>query len=76
MDGNPNKCETTPAWTPPLKDWINIHIEQNQGSNGKYYLRLYLNDSHSFTMDFTDTPVTYNSVSFFTGKGSDDRSLV
>ena len=44
IDGTPNKCQATPAdlWNPPLNQLINIHIEQNKDTNGKYYLELRL----------------------------------
>ena len=58
------------AWNPPLNQWINIHIEQNQRSDGKYEFKLRLDDSPAFTLDISNKPKTYDSVRFEAGKGS------
>ena len=52
-----------------MKTWINIHIEQNKNLDGQYHLKLRLNDSHAATIEITGTPLTYDSVKFFAGKG-------
>ena len=67
--GDNIKCKETPSHRYPSSNtWVNIQIEQNKRSNGKYYFQLKIDGSHALTMNISGTPLTFDNVSFFLGK--------
>ena len=68
INGNSNNCQETPAWRPQLKKWVTITVVHKKQSDGKYDLRLLLNNSRSFTIEIQGKPEIYDNVSFYTGQ--------